>query len=85
MDLDWQHWGGISGADPDLNPGIVPTADPDLRGGERLDLGVGVTFLVKQGQGSQGLRLALEGGLPIYQSLDGPGVHFCGAEPEQVY
>lgn len=39
--LAWNHWADLHGADPRLNPGMIPTANPDLRGGDRLDFGVG--------------------------------------------
>jgi len=71
--LDWQFWGNIDGADPALNPALVPTADPDLRGGNRLDLLFGLNFLVDRGpRFIKGQRLAIEMGFPIYQDLDGP-------------
>ena len=36
--LDYHDWRGIRGDDDDLNRAVVPTADPDLRAGRRLDL-----------------------------------------------
>ncbi len=69
--IDGLAWGNIDGADPDLNPLMVPTADPNRRGGERVDLLFGVNFYVPEGL-LKGHRLAVQGGLPIYQSLDGP-------------
>ena len=60
-------WGNYSGADEDLNPMMVPTADAGLRGGSRLDLGAGVNFVAESG-----LRLALEYLVPVQQDLDGP-------------
>ena len=69
--LTGRAWGNIDGADPELNPAMVPTADPDLQGGERVDLSVG--FLLSSGSGSlAGHRLEMEFGKPIYESLDGP-------------
>ncbi len=66
----WQ-WNDIDGADSELNPMMVPTANPDLRGGRRLDLGLGI-----QAFGSRGPlddhRLAVHLSTPIYQSLNGP-------------
>ncbi len=50
---------------------MVPTADPNRRGGERVDLLFGVNFYVPEGS-LKGHRLAVRAGLPIYQSLDGP-------------
>lgn len=60
------RWGNIHGADPALNPTVVPTADPNLRGGERVDFSLGLNF------SKAGHRLAIEVGEPIYQDLDGP-------------
>lgn len=65
--LNFSTWSNFHGADPDLNPNMVPTADPDLRGGDRLDLLLGLN-----GYYSGGNRLALEFGVPIHQDLDGP-------------
>ena len=65
--VNYERWGNIDGADPDLNPMMVPTADPDRRGGSRFDLGFGVTTLAFEKS-----RLAVELLLPTYQDLDGP-------------
>jgi hypothetical protein len=64
-------WGDVHGADPALNPNVVPTADPNLRGGGRLDVGVGLNFEVA-GQTLHGQRLAIEFLAPAYQDLHGP-------------
>jgi len=64
-------WGNINGADPALNPAMVPTADPNLRGGTRFDIVGGVNFFQDEGF-FEGHRLAIEIGLPYYQDLDGP-------------
>ncbi len=69
--LDWQQWFDIEGQDDALNPRVVPTADPDLRAGRRLDLLIGVNLLGQSGF-VRGHRLAVEFGMPLYQSLDGP-------------
>lgn len=69
--LAYNAVGNIDGADPELNPAMVPTADPNLRGGQRVDLGLGLNFLNGSGNLS-GLRLAGEILFPIYQDLDGP-------------
>lgn len=69
--------GNNTGEDPRLAPGnqlvppLIPTADPDLRGGSRVDLSVGVNLQIPKGF-LKGHRFALEAGLPIYQSLSGP-------------
>ena len=69
--LDGAAWGNVHGADPLLNPAMVPTADPDLRAGERLDVIVGANFFALQGA-LEGHRIAVEAGVPVYQSLTGP-------------
>lgn len=65
--LNGTTWGNISGADSRLNPNVIPTADPNLRAGSRLDVLLGVN-----GDFGNGHRLAIEGGLPVAQSYDGP-------------
>jgi hypothetical protein len=69
--LEGSAWGDVHGADAALVPMIVPTADPDLRAGTRLDFGVGVNFEVA-GETLHGQRLALEFLAPLWQDLDGP-------------
>jgi hypothetical protein len=79
--LDWmstsvrfryQKWGNIHGDDDSLNPALVETADPNLQSGERIDALLGVNFLVVRSGPLAGTRFAVEGGLPVYQELDGP-------------
>lgn len=68
--LNYQHWDDIRGADAALNPRIVPTADPQRRGGQRADLLAGFSYIA---QGPlKGNRLSIEVGAPVYQDLDGP-------------
>ncbi len=69
--LEGQSWGNISGSDAVLTPGMVPTADPDRRGGRRLDAGFGLNWTFQQGP-LKGHRLAAEVLVPVYQWLDGP-------------
>ena len=64
-------WGNIRGDDDDLNPAVVPTADPDRRAGRRLDASIGMNYYGRNGLW-QGQRLAFELGAPVYQDLDGP-------------
>ncbi len=71
LKLKYSQWFDYTGADPSLNPAMVPTADPDLRAGKRLDLIVGANLFESSGRFA-GFRLGIEGGAPIYQSLDGP-------------
>ena len=60
-----------SGSDPRyagaLAMNVVPTVDPDLRGGERLDIALGVNYVH-----SSGNRLAFEYQVPVWQDLEGP-------------
>lgn len=64
-------WGDIDGADPDLNPNMISTADPNLRAGTRADILLGIDYAAHHGA-MQGHRLGLEVGQPVYQNLDGP-------------
>ena len=66
-----KSWGDVEGADAALNPMMVPTADPTLRNGTRVDVGLGVNFAVFHGT-LDGFRIAAEIERPVYQSLDGP-------------
>lgn len=69
--LAGQTWGDVDGDDPLLNPALVPTADPDLQAGQRLDLLGGLNWYVPAGF-APASRLALEAGVPAYENLDGP-------------
>ncbi|MCH7688208.1 MAG: hypothetical protein IH899_16250 [Planctomycetes bacterium] len=69
--LDETIWGDVDGADPELNPMMVPTARPDLQGGNRLDLWLGTTYYIPEGR-LEGNRLHVEVGVPLHQSLNGP-------------
>lgn len=69
--VNLEGWSNVDGADARLNPAMVPTADPDLRGGVRLDLLAGVNFIGTEGV-LKGQRLFAEFGVPLYQNLDGP-------------
>ena len=65
-----QTWGNFQGADPELNPRMVPTADPLRRGGTRVPFVLGFNFFQPEGS-LKGNRLTLESGWPS-QSLEGP-------------
>jgi hypothetical protein len=72
--LDAQWWDDIEGRDSELAPMMammVPTADPALCGGERLDLLLGLSF-APAGGAFKGHRLAAEWGRPLHQDLNGP-------------
>ena len=66
---DW--WEDVQGSDPGLASNHTPEGRPNLRGGRRIDLLFGTNFYVPRGP-LKGTRLMLEGGIPIYQNLDGP-------------
>ncbi len=75
--LSWNHWEAYDGMDPDIRTNhpmnqmrIVQTAFPALLGGQRLDLLFGLNVLFPDFMGLEN-RLAVEGGFPIYQYLDG--------------
>jgi hypothetical protein len=51
---------------------MVPTADPDLRGGTDIDILGGLNFYVPLGKFLGKHRFAIEGGAPVYQDLEGP-------------
>jgi hypothetical protein len=67
----YHWWGNIDGRDDALNPAAVPTADPNRRAGQRVDLLGGVNFVVPLGPLGDH-RIAAEAGFPIHQDLDGP-------------
>ena len=69
--LRGEIWGDINGADDRFNPAMVPTADPDLRGGRRIDALVGTNIFALSVPLADN-RIALEFGVPVYQSLNGP-------------
>ena len=76
-----QAWGDIHGADSKISQTLspmgmgpfpsVPTAQPDLRSGRRINLALGANFLVQSGAAS-GHRLAFELTRPLMEHLDGP-------------
>jgi len=71
--LDWQQWFNYDGADPSLNPAVVPTADPQLRAGRQLDILVGANFVLPFARKLlKNQRLAIEAGFRHYRHLDGP-------------
>ena len=78
--LDWldlsarfvyAYWGNIEGADSSLNPNAVPTADPDLRKGQRIDLLAGLSVKLPWDRFGEH-RFGVEAGGPPWQKLDGP-------------
>ncbi|MFW5925109.1 MAG: transporter [Myxococcota bacterium] len=73
------RFGDVQGADPVLDPNMVPTADPDRQGGTRVD---GSVIVALDGtERLEGLRVEAALGAPMYQRLDGPqlAVDFFGS------
>ena len=75
--LSWNHRDAYDGMDSAIRTNhpmnqmrIVQTAFPDLLGGQRLDVLFGLNVLFPDFLGLEN-RLAMEGGFPIYQYLDG--------------
>ena len=76
--LTASRWGDVHGRDRRLANTMptptgfgVPSANPDLRGGKRVDFGVGLNFLGREGL-FNGHELGLELAVPVWQNLDGP-------------
>lgn len=69
--IDAQAWGDIHGRDPALDPTDEPTKNPSAQGGRRVDLLLGLNAYFPE-EGFRALRVALEAGAPVYQSLNGP-------------
>jgi len=72
---EWQHQLNHRGQDASLvgPSAVVPTADKGRRAFMRLDVLAGINFIMHEGP-LEGVRLALEAGVPAYQRLDGPGL-----------
>jgi hypothetical protein len=71
LHVDGYWWEDVHGSDPGLATNPTPEGRPDLRGGRRVDLLFGINFYVPKGP-LKGGRLMVEGGIPVYQDLDGP-------------
>jgi hypothetical protein len=69
--IAWDWNGNIIGADPSLDPTMVPTADTRASGGRFLGLLGGINVAVPLGPlGTH--RFAIEGGGTVHQDLNGP-------------
>lgn len=68
--LNALDWGNIEGTDKKLSPvPTLPTKNPELRGGSRIDALIGVNYIAHE---LNALRFSMEIGTPIYQNLNGP-------------
>ena len=65
------RWGSIDGADSELMPATVPTANAAFSGGTRVDVAAGIE-LYSGGGTLAGHSFHLEFGVPVYESLTGP-------------
>jgi len=75
--LTGSAWGNVDGRDDQMpvipmgplagNP-MAAVVDPSARGGKRIDLALGFNLWSTE----HGTRFAVEGGVPLYQNLDGP-------------
>lgn len=61
---------GITGADPDLDPLLMPLSDVANSGRSQIDLSIGSNFYITSGA-FQNLRLAVEFSWPFYQFTTG--------------
>ena len=69
--IDAMKWGNIQGIDREISISN-PASVANLNGGERVDLLLGLNLGVGVDEEGHGHRLSIEGGVPIYQRLDGP-------------
>jgi len=68
--LNAQDWKNIDGADTTLAVmPTVPTKNPELRGGSRVDALLGINYVAHS---LNYMRFAFEVGKPVYQDLNGP-------------
>ncbi|MBX3167074.1 MAG: transporter [Candidatus Eremiobacteraeota bacterium] len=72
--IDALKWGNVVGRDVRLNPRANPESDPNLQGGEQINLLFGLNFAAGLDDQGRGHRFSIEGGLPIYQNLNGPQI-----------
>ena len=69
--LSTNHLGNIHGADPALNPMMVPTADSNRQANTNVNLHLGFDFNIGIGKADDH-TISIEITQPIYQDFDGP-------------
>ncbi len=69
--LDGHLWNNYSGADPELNPMLIPVADPKKQGGKMVHFQFSFDVYLPQGL-LQGNRFSFETGVPVFHDLTGP-------------
>lgn len=67
--LKYLNWGKIRGFDSEI-PNMPSTGDEGNFGGSRVDLGLGVNFLLRDGM-MENHRFSLEYSVPVFQELNG--------------
>ena len=70
MWIAFNTMGTIDGRDPHI-VAPVQTAEPDNYGGDKVNLKLGLNFSAQTGR-LQGRRIAIEGGVPLMQDMNGP-------------
>ncbi len=71
LGVRYANWGNVEGFDEELNPNESPAHNTLTQAGWRVDLPIGVNFVIPEGQ-FEGHRLSIEFLFPIHQDLDGP-------------
>lgn len=69
--VNGRFWGNVHGMDSKIDPTFDPEGDPHRQGGRRVDMLFGANFFVPRGVFKR-LRVNVEAGLPVYESLNGP-------------
>lgn len=69
--FQWETWGDVQGFDPDLDALGDQQAFPLTRGGNRLDVPVGINFYPANGS-LKGVRMGAEFVFPVRHDLNGP-------------
>jgi hypothetical protein len=69
--INYRKTGNIDGFDPQVNPFSTPMAHPELQGGTRVELPIGINIRFAEGP-LVGNRIRAEFILPVHQNLDGP-------------
>lgn len=70
--IDAFKWDNVVGRDVRLNPLANPESVASLQGGTQVNLMLGLNFSAGLDDEGRGHRFSVEGGLPIYQNLNGP-------------
>ncbi|MCF2875851.1 MULTISPECIES: nitrous oxide reductase accessory protein NosL [unclassified Tenacibaculum] len=63
--------GKISGRDTELNPMMVPTANTNNYGGEKIKTFLGFNLMFNQNSSLKNFRIGIEAGAPIYENYNG--------------